>query len=197
MSSVYWIHHPEHTDMFSQGYIGVSKDLKKRWSDHAKRTGNTHLLHAIKKYGWDSLVKEVVLVADEAYCLMIEAKLRVEDKIGWNITKGGGMPPLTKWNLGKNLSNETKAKISINRKGKKHTKEMQEFITQNNLIIAGQNTRFKQGQQPWNKGIQMGKEATKHLHTELTCPHCNKHGMLGGMKRWHMNNCKQKGIENG
>lgn len=191
--SVYWIHHPEHTDMFTQGYIGVSKDLKKRWNDHAKRTGNTHLLNAIKKYGWDSLVKEVVLVADEAYCLMIEAKLRAEDKMGWNITKGGGMPPLTKWNLGKNLSDETKAKISINRKGKKHTQEMQEFITQNNLIIAGQNTRFKKGQVAWNKGIQMGKENTQHLHTELICPHCSKIGMLGSMKRWHMDNCKNKG----
>ena len=72
--SVYWIHHPEHTDMFTQGYIGITKDIKKRWSDHAKRTGNNHLLHAIKKYGWDSLVKEVILVADEAYCLMVEAK---------------------------------------------------------------------------------------------------------------------------
>ena len=80
MSSVYWIHHPEHTDMFSQGYIGVSKDLKKRWNDHAKRTGNLHLKRAIKKYGWDNLVKEVVLVAEEAYCLMIERFAKINEK---------------------------------------------------------------------------------------------------------------------
>jgi len=26
---VYWIHLPEHTDMFTEGYIGVSKNPKK------------------------------------------------------------------------------------------------------------------------------------------------------------------------
>ena len=30
-SIVYWIHLEDHTDIFSQGYIGVSKDHKKRW----------------------------------------------------------------------------------------------------------------------------------------------------------------------
>lgn len=115
--SVYWIHHAEHTDMFTQGYIGITKDIKKRWSDHAKRTANNHLLHAIKKYGWDSLVKEVILVADEAYCLMVEAKLRTEDKIGWNIAKGGGMPPSC---LGMKFtrSEEYKQKQSLAKKGK-------------------------------------------------------------------------------
>lgn len=157
MSSVYWIHHPEHTDMFSQGYIGVSKDLKKRWNDHAKRTGNLHLKRAIKKYGWDNLVKEVVLVAEEAYCLMIEAKLRAEDKIGWNIVKGGGMPPLTKYNLGKNLSESIKQKISVSKKGHRHAFEVEEVIVKH-LIKNGMNTRFKKGMTPWNKGLKMNKQ---------------------------------------
>lgn len=26
----------------------------------------------------------------------------------------------------------------------------------------------------------------------VICPHCNKKGMLAGMQRWHMNNCKNK-----
>jgi very-short-patch-repair endonuclease len=106
-ASVYWIRQTSHTDMFSQGYIGVSKDTKKRWNDHSKYTGNNHLLHAIKKYGWDNLVKEVILVADKAYCLMVEAKLRAEDKIGWNIAKGGGMPPhINVWNKGLTIDDE-------------------------------------------------------------------------------------------
>ena len=115
--SVYWIHHPEHTDMFTQGYIGITKDIKKRFEEHKNRPSNAHLKHAIKKYGWDNLVKEIVLVADKAYCLMIEAKLRAKNKIGWNVIMGGGVPPSS---LGMKFtrSEEYKQKQSIAKKGK-------------------------------------------------------------------------------
>ena len=51
MSSVYWIHHPEHTDMFSQGYIGISEDTKRRFRDHQKKNKSIHIKRAIEKYG--------------------------------------------------------------------------------------------------------------------------------------------------
>jgi len=189
---VYWIHLEDHTDMFSQGYIGVSKNTSKRFEEHKNRPSNVHLKNAIKKYGWDNLVKSIVLIADEAYCLLMETKLRAEDKIGWNVVKGGGMPPST---LGKKftVSEETRKKISIANKGHKHTPEIEALVTQN-LLTHGVNTRFSKGFTPWNKGLQIGKEATKHLYIKLTCPHCNKIGNLGGMKRWHMDNCRLKEI---
>lgn len=155
--SVYWIHHPEHTDMFTQGYIGVSVNAKKRFNEHKIRTQNQHLKNAINKYGWDTLVKEIILTADKAYCLMIELKLRAENSLGWNITKGGGMPPLTKSNLGKKLSEETKAKISAKKIGTKHAPETQAKINLN-LTECGKPTRFVKGRTPWNKGIKMEKE---------------------------------------
>lgn len=224
--SVYWIHHPEHTDMFTQGYIGVSKDIKRRWGDHAKRTGNTHLLHAIKKYGWDSLVKEVILVAEEAYCLMIEAKLRAEDKIGWNITKGGGMPPhIDIWNKGRKIPqeelNNIKAKGFGFKKGHKTWNKGIEYTEEmkSKIFDIGSYTRGKQAHNKGKPILPHVKEALmKHnigkitseetkakmslankgrVFEKITCPHCNAIGGLTGMKRWHMNNCKQKGIKNG
>ncbi|MCD6436177.1 MAG: hypothetical protein J7L15_07295, partial [Clostridiales bacterium] len=43
-------------------------------------------------------------------------------------------------------------------------------------------------------------ELTQHLNDgwkigmrESTCPHCNKTGTGGNMKRYHFNNCKHKG----
>ena len=33
-TSVYWIHRPEHTDMFTQGYVGITKDIKRRFKAH-------------------------------------------------------------------------------------------------------------------------------------------------------------------
>jgi predicted GIY-YIG superfamily endonuclease len=188
--SVYWIHHPEHTDIFTQGYIGITKDIKKRWSDHAKRTGNAHLLHAIKKYGWDNLVKEVILVADKAYCLMIEVKLRSHNQIGWNIAKGGGNPPIctrTGWKHTK----ETNEKNRLAHLGKTLSIESRKKISER-LKQVPCATRFQVGKPSPRKGVKVGREALEHLYIKLTCPHCNKIGTVGGMTRWHMNNCRFK-----
>lgn len=192
--SVYWIHHPKHTDMFTQGYVGITNNTKTRWNDHNKRPSNLHIERAIKKYGWDSLVKEVILISNRDYCLDIEVQLRPKNQIGWNVVLGGGNPPSS---LGKKFicSEETKLKLSIANTGKKHTPETQAKINLN-LTEGGKATRFVKGATPWNKGIPIGKEATQHLHIEVTCPYCNKIGKLCGMVRWHMDNCKSKGVIN-
>ena len=115
--NLYWIHHKDHTDIFSQGYVGVSNNVKKRWYDHKTYTKNTHLKYAITKYGWDNLIKKVVLIADNAYCLDIEAKLRPTDKLACNIVKGAGKPPSA---LGKKFvrSEEWKEKQRLAKLGK-------------------------------------------------------------------------------
>ena len=70
--SVYWIRHPDHTDIMSQGYIGITTRFTRRMFEHKALSTNAYLSNAIKKYGWDNLIKEVVLIADKAYCIMIE-----------------------------------------------------------------------------------------------------------------------------
>jgi len=88
--------------MFSEGYIGVSKNAENRWKyghHWAFKQGkhdNPILVNAVNKYGWDNLVKQVVLIADEDYCYDIESKLRPSESIGWNINVGGTKPPVTK-----------------------------------------------------------------------------------------------------
>jgi len=101
-TSVYWIRAPHHSDMFSEGYIGVARKAEKRWkyghqwAFKQNRHDNPILVNAVNKYGWDNLVKEVVLVSDEEYCYDIESKLRPSENIGWNINIGGTRPPVTK-----------------------------------------------------------------------------------------------------
>jgi predicted GIY-YIG superfamily endonuclease len=119
---VYWIHHPDHTDIFTQGYVGISSRFERRMKEHNWSKQNAYLKNAIEKYGWDNLVKEVILMADRAYCLMIETKLRATKQIGWNLVEGGGNPPINKsnlgkkglpaWNKGKTLSEKTKKRVS-------------------------------------------------------------------------------------
>lgn len=102
-TEVYWIRAPHHSDMTSEGYVGVSKNSKKRWlygHSWAHRKGrheNPHLVNAITKYGWNNLIKTILVVADENYCYDLERKLRPTDNIGWNLVIGGGKPPVNKY----------------------------------------------------------------------------------------------------
>ena len=101
-TQVYWIRAKHHSDVMSEGYVGVSKDASKRWAyghkwAHSKgRHENPHLSNAITKYGWDGLVKTVLVVADEEYCYDLERKLRPSESIGWNLAVGGCKPPVSK-----------------------------------------------------------------------------------------------------
>ena len=101
-TQVYWIRAPHHSDMTLDGYVGVSKNAQKRWSyghNWAHRKGrheNQKLANAISKYGWDNLVKTVLVISDEDYCYDLERKLRPSDNIGWNLISGGGKPPISK-----------------------------------------------------------------------------------------------------
>jgi group I intron endonuclease len=103
--------------MFSQGYVGVSNNTRKRWNDHRTTTQNNHLKNAMNKYGWENLVKKVIVVADRNYCLDIEKQLRPSNRIGWNIVMGGGKPPSA---LGKKFvrSEEYKQKQRLAKIGK-------------------------------------------------------------------------------
>lgn len=89
---VYWIHLPEHIDVATQGYVGIATNFKQRMFAHKScaKTGKEQTLYkAIRKYGWDNLVKEIILISNDDYCLEIEKKLRPTERIGWNISCGG------------------------------------------------------------------------------------------------------------
>ena len=220
-SVLYWIHLPEHTDMFTQGYIGITNNFKNRLEAHKNRPSNKHLKNAINKYGWDSLVKQIILVADEAYCLVVEHKLRIANSIGWNIVEGGGKPPVSKkgcnlgrtpWNKGVAMTDEAQQKLSAANKGR---------AAWNKDILTPEEVRAKQriaklGKPSPRKGIahteetklkirlsKKGKKLAEELYKKqgltrlgkkqpiVVCPHCNKKGGNATMPRWHFDNCKE------
>lgn len=93
---VYWLHLPHQTNMFGEGYIGVSKNPQKRLYQHKridknKRHENYNLSNAFKTY--DNIKLDIILEAEENYCYLIENKLRPCKNIGWNINEGGDKPP--------------------------------------------------------------------------------------------------------
>lgn len=153
-SSVYWIRAQHHSDFTTEGYIGVARNATRRWkyghfwSQKNNRHDNPKFANAIAKYGWDNLVKQILVIAPEKYCYDLEAKIRSSEGIGWNIAIGGHKPPVSKsrgpdyvsplkgvsrstpWlvgrapaNKGVSPSDEARAKMSTAGKGRKQTPE--------------------------------------------------------------------------
>jgi hypothetical protein len=79
MSTLYWLRLAEHTDVFTQGYVGVAQDLQKRLRSHKHRF----------KSIWDSVIATPLVVASDDYCFDLEKKLRPVRRIGWNKSPGG------------------------------------------------------------------------------------------------------------
>lgn len=91
MTYVYWIHLP-YSNILSDGYVGVTNNPERRWKEH-KTKNKTAIVHkAIKKY--DELVYEIMWQGSEEDALELEEYLRPTEKIGWNLTAGGGKPPI-------------------------------------------------------------------------------------------------------
>jgi stalled ribosome alternative rescue factor ArfA len=216
--SIYWIHCLDHTDIFTQGYVGISKSAEKRWIQHFKRSGNRHLNFAIEKYGWDNLVKEKIVIGGKDYCLDIERKLRSADGIGWNLVAGGGYPPRSKkgcirvapaWNKGIPWSAEARESIKNN-----VTKlwENPEYRQRMSNAHKGQTSNMKGkkhsaksllqmrlvklGKPSSKKGFKNSAETVQRMRElavkeSWVCPYCNKHGNgKGAGNRWHFDNCR-------
>ena len=79
MATLYWVHLPEHTDMFKEGYIGVTPNLQKRIREHK---------HKFKAYA-NQLIIDTIVIAEQAYCYSVEKMLRPIRNIGWNKAIGG------------------------------------------------------------------------------------------------------------
>lgn len=130
MAIVYWVCLPNHSDMFKEGYIGISNkslvDRKRNHISHAKDQNRSKYAfqNAILKYG-EQLIWKVILESDFEYCKDMERKLRPEPQIGWNISVGGNVP-----GYGRVVTDEERKKQSERNSGegnpffgKKHSEE--------------------------------------------------------------------------
>lgn len=91
---VYWIRKSDHTDVKTQGYVGITcQGVRKRYHKHVSEAASKvqeYVFHrALRKYGRDNLVADVLCICDEEYARYLEYCLRPDDFIGWNTTQGG------------------------------------------------------------------------------------------------------------
>ena len=98
MYKVYWIKSSKHIDVFSQGYVGITKNISSRIKAHRKNRKKTPLTDAIKSFGFDNLTVEVLHEVDTlSAALELEEKYRPSLKIGWNLQKGGEIGVESSW----------------------------------------------------------------------------------------------------
>ena len=129
MAYVYWIH-LKGQNIKSEGYVGVTRHLRKRWNSHRSSPNNksatcVHLRNAVAKYGED-LIYEVIFEGPEAGCYQLEEYFRPTVGIGWNIVSGGTVPITSDKqkeaariaNTGRVRTQEEKDKVSRSRLGK-------------------------------------------------------------------------------
>lgn len=98
MYYVYWIRSKKHTDVLTQGYVGITSNLPDRLRSHKKNKRKTPLTCAVSKHGWDNLVVDILhegLSLQDA--LSIELNLRPSIHIGWNCQKGGELGVDSSW----------------------------------------------------------------------------------------------------
>jgi len=87
---LYWIRYPDQSNPETEGYIGITSDFSKRIQTHSKYTKYAHIKNRINSGAIASILHEN-LTKEQAESL--EAKYRPEENIGWNLAKGGNIPP--------------------------------------------------------------------------------------------------------
>lgn len=95
MYKIYWIKKSYHTDPKTEGYIGLtSQGIENRFKEHKYNTKNKLLRNRCKKEDVEIICLHDGLKEKEAK--LLEEHYRPTENIGWNINKGGDLPPSRK-----------------------------------------------------------------------------------------------------
>ena len=130
LTCVYWIRKVEHTNIYTEGYIGVSTNIERRWREHvtearANRHPNSFLRNVINKHYPDNLIFEIVYLSNEDNCYNYAEMLRPKTNIGWNLRSGGPVGKITE---------EGRKAISAKTLGKKLTEKEKERRRYNSYV---------------------------------------------------------------
>lgn len=175
----YTVYHIHVEPSLSSGYVGITKNVSLRWAQHSwqRKKSNPHLRNALLKYKNQIRYSIISTDLDLTTAQWIESILRPFPNMGWNITKGGGIPPNPK---GKVRSEKHRQSISAAKLGVKNP-------------MFGKKIEFSDEHRRNLSKALSGKTRPKaqgKARPVQTCPHCNKSGGDGAMKRWHFERCK-------
>lgn len=186
---LYWIHHRDHTDIYTQGYIGItSKKFKYRLGHHyynaeqgllGKRDDSEYgIVHrAINKHK-ENIVSSILCVGSLEYVLDLELKLRPTRNIGWNIDCGG-----SRGGLGRKHTEEHKQYMRDIKKGKSLSKKCLDAA-----VLANKNR---------DRTVEclMHSETIKNRHIlDLSRTNFNTLKHVNVIYKFYLEKCKRKQI---
>jgi len=188
-------------------YIGVSMKCDEKSVKNYYGSGLA-IKNAIKKYGKENFKKEI-LKEFESECEAREYEKTLIEEVDavnsfeyYNLS-GGGYGGAAK---GRVITEETKRKISKANKGHKGAIHSEEHIKYMSDLMKGRispmkgKKQNKESKKKISEAAKKKKKKRKELGIKFSgwkqeiakCPHCEKTGGSGLMKRWHFDNCKQK-----
>ena len=167
---LYWIHNENHTNIFTEGYIGITNNPKRRYDAHKYKKQNPILENAFNKY--KNLNLTILVVESKDYCKDLELKLRPHKEIGWNILPGGGLPPSKKG------------------KSNPHTEESKQKI-KNSWIKRKESKLYRQNYKHTSEIIEKIKNSNKNAK-KFECEHCKKLFLKQHYIKSHGIKCKFK-----
>jgi len=175
---LYWWKDTSHTDPLTEGYIGISKRVKRRGYEHK----NEH------RDWWRPDLECVILKEglSQVEARDIEREYRPKMHIGWNIATGGGHPPSHK---GMKFPGRMQSGKDNHFYGKKHTEESLKKMSESHM-----------GCTPWNRGIPRTEEE-KDKMSESRIKHAEEKYLeidrlvTSGISQTKA--CKQMGISRG
>jgi hypothetical protein len=170
---IYSVYHIGISPELSTGYIGITKNAVERFTQHGwqRKKSNKHLRSALKKYEGQVFQRVLLSNLDKELAELCEEMLRPEPEIGWNITKGGGIPPSPKGKIRSAEYCDNIAKAKLGNKNPMYGKK----------LVFSEEHRAKLS------------DAAKQMQL-MTCPHCGYTGKCNGMKRWHFDRCRNASI---
>lgn len=157
-----------HTTPSNKVYIGITcKKPNERWRNGKGYNYSLHFSSAIKKYGWENIKHDILFSgltkeeAEQKEIELIRQYKATDRRYGYNLETGG--------NATKNLSEETKRKISKAHTGMKYGEEFRRGISEqkkgnkNKLgYKTSQETKRKISEK--NKGKYAGEKNYFHTH---------------------------------
>lgn len=179
-------------------YIGWTNkpSVNDRWKVHiqcANRGDETHFYNAIRLYGPEDFIVEDLEYGEDDEFMLKEREpywisLYNSEEL-YNMTSGGeGGITSTSWKTGNVPWSKGRQLKYISENKKQYWKKWRE---ENPDYKSKWKTYTKKGITEEDR--QKRKErAIERNNNVIICPHCEKKGNVGNMKRWHFDNCKMR-----